>query len=94
MSIEKIEIGTVNDDFIHNRITAKVINEKKEVCLLKIYKGGKIVSCHQTDFDYLEKEISQEMLADLHKCKKIKVHFIDIEMPDNIHFSDLLLNYK
>lgn len=78
MKIVKIETGTVNDDFVHSRITAKAYTDESENCyLLKIYISkkqiGKIVTfTDQRDIggEYVEKELSGDLKTAITKQLK------------------------
>lgn len=61
--ITKVLAGTVNDDFIKNRVTLKVYNDDSSMDLYKLYGSGKI-----TAFQNDELEITGELKDELVGC--------------------------
>lgn len=62
MDIIKVETGSIDDDFLHDRVTLKVFISFDQFLPMKLYKDGRITSFSVSydPYEYKEKEISKE----------------------------------
>ncbi len=71
MIIKRIEIGTINDDFLKDRYTLKAITDDGTIYPLKIYKDGTVASF--TDgIEYSERGIQPEFKEQILDCSNLK----------------------
>lgn len=94
MSIDKIQIGTVNDDFIHDRITAKVFSGDR-MLLLKIYEDGTITSFFEDRLEgTIEKKIADEFRKELYASENIEFYFMGSRCVEKASFEKFITAYK
>lgn len=68
MKIVKIEIGFVNDDFLHQRYSALAEREDKSVYVLRIYKDRIVVI---DTYSSAEKACDMMLKKQLYECDKV-----------------------
>jgi len=62
MDIKQIKTGRVNDDFIHDRLTLKVILENENFMLFKLYRiKQELKTYYEDEMGYFEKDVAEEV---------------------------------